>query len=163
MRDAVVIKNSRTKALISEVMFRSPERTPVGVASVMDSTGYPAVAVLLMKPNGQGIVQLRDALTGAWIHQIDFSGSVWEVQAITSPDADRDDVPEVAVPGNSDDGTRSAIRVEDAATREPVNGIELPVESTTFQPFEPAGRLARVSPSRRSTGRSWLPPTHSSG
>jgi hypothetical protein len=125
---SVIIKDSETKEWISEVQFQSLDRTPIGVAGVVDSTGYPAVAVLFRKPNGQGVVQLRDALTGQWIHQMYFFGSEWEVESITSQDSDMNGISEIAVLGNSDDGTRSAIQIKDAETRELVKWIELPME-----------------------------------
>jgi hypothetical protein len=125
---SVSVRDSETKEWISEVVFQSQGRTPVGLAGVVDAGGNPAIAVLFRKPNGQGIVRLRDALTGAWIRQMYFFGDAWEVEAITSQDSDMDGVSEIAVLGNADDGSRSAIQIRDAETGEPFNWIELPVE-----------------------------------
>lgn len=125
---SVVLKDSLTKEWLGEIDFVSPDRTPLGLAGVVDASGRPGIAVLFRKPNGQGIVQIRDALTGEWIHEIYFFGELWEVEAISSQDADGDGVSEVAVLGRLDDGSRAAIQVKDADSRLQFNWIELPME-----------------------------------
>lgn len=124
----VIVKDSETKELIGEIVFDSPGLTPLAVAGVVYDTVRPAVAVLFRKPSGQGIVQLRDAQTGAWIHQIYFFGEPWEVVEMTIQDGDGDGVSEIAVLGEFDDGSRTAIQIKDAASRLPVKWIELPVD-----------------------------------
>jgi hypothetical protein len=123
----VIVRDSETKELISEIGFDSAGRTPLALTGIVDSTG-PGIAVLFRKPNGQGVVHIRDALTGQWVHQLYFFGELWEVEAISSHDSDGDGVSEIAVLGNYDDGSRAAIQVKDAETREKVNWIELSIE-----------------------------------
>jgi hypothetical protein len=125
---SVIIKDSVTKQFVNEITFKSPENVPIGLAGVELGAGNPAVAVLFRAPTGQGVVQLRHAVTGAWINQMRFFGELWEVKSIASQDSDMDGVSEIAVLAELDDGTRAALLIKDADTEQPLNWIELPVE-----------------------------------
>ena len=124
----VVIKDGVTKVSINTFDFLGPlgAATAIGVAGLGDlsSDGSSDVAVLFRKANGQAVVQLRDAGTGRWLHQMQFFGSDWHVVAVTSFDSNGDGVPDLAVLGVRDDGTAVAVQVRDASTGQALNWID---------------------------------------
>ena len=121
----VVIKDSVTKAPVRTIGFDAADAEPIGVAGLGDATGNGSadVAVLFRKPNGQGLVQVKDGGTGGWIGQLLFVGPKWEVESVTAQDADGDGVPDIAVLAESDDGTRAAVQIRKIATKAQINWI----------------------------------------
>jgi Tol biopolymer transport system component len=124
----VIIKDSATGAFVHTIGFQSLGNTPLGIAGVAGPGGAPEVAVLWRQPNGRGLVQVRDAATRSWVRQIPFFGAPWEITALTALDIDQDGVSEIAVLAQDDEGTRAAIQVRDAETKQPLRWIELPLE-----------------------------------
>lgn len=126
----VLVKDGVTKQAVSAVSFGQPGLPAVDLTAIddIDGNGRAEVAVLLRKPNGQGIAQIRDAYAGTWIQQMPFVGTAWEVQAITSQDSNLDGVPELSVLAVSDDGARVGVQIRDAITGEQVNWLGFPAD-----------------------------------
>ncbi len=82
--------------------------------------------MLFRKANGQAVVQIRDAGTGRWIHQMQFFGRDWYVVALTSLDSNGDGVPDLAVLAVRDDGMAAAVQVRDASSVQALNWIDFP-------------------------------------
>ncbi len=127
----VVIKDGVTQDRLNTFVFPGPglgAATAIGVAGLGDLSGdgSPDIAVLFRKANGQGVVQVRDAGTGRWIHQMQFFGKDWYVVAVTRLDSNGDGVPELAVLGVRDDGTAAAVQVRDASSAQALNWIDFP-------------------------------------
>ncbi|MCF7995880.1 MAG: DUF1080 domain-containing protein [Chromatiaceae bacterium] len=123
----VIIKDSETKRHVGRMHFQSPGNAPIGIAGVTLGAD-PAIAVLFRKPNGQGLVQIRNALTHEWIHQILFFGKDWVVKAITAEDADMDGFSEISVLADRDDGKNGAVQIKDVGTKQLLKWIWMPLE-----------------------------------
>ena len=123
----VVIKDSLTKQSISEITFDNEGNTPIGLAGVDGLGGGTAVAALFARPTGQGVVQLRDAQSGALLGEMLFVGNAWQVQAITSIDLDRNGREEIAVLATADDANATGVQIRDAIGDWQANWVGFPV------------------------------------
>jgi hypothetical protein len=126
----VIIKDSDTERFIAKMDFGTPNQTVKGVTGLLDITGNgaPEVAVLLTRPDGINVVQMKDAKTGRWIDKMHFFGPEWETKAVTSQDLDLDGVSEVSVLAVRKDGKKAATQIRDSITKEQLNWIGWPVE-----------------------------------
>ncbi len=128
----VIVKDTATKEqYIRGLPFAVPGALEIDVAGVLDmnGNGTPEVAVLLRKPNGQGVVQIRDAGTGKWITQMMFVGADWEVRALADLDLNGDQVSELAVLAQSDDLQSTGVQVRSSVTKAQVRWVSLPAPS----------------------------------
>jgi hypothetical protein len=124
----LVIRDSASATPIRILPFRSPETAAaLGVATLADVGGAPGLAVLWRLPSGQGLVQIRDAASAAWVGQVRFFGSAWQAGALTAQDADLDGVSELAVVAVDDTGRRAAIQRKDSETKQGIGWIPLPM------------------------------------
>jgi len=115
----VIVRDSKTKQRLNTLTFNRANAHPLGIAAVNDLTGEGAaeIAVLFRESNGQGVVQIRDALSGNWIGQLPFVGYGWDVKALTSLDLNNDGVTEIAVLAVTDDGRAVGVQIRDAITK----------------------------------------------
>lgn len=124
----VLIMDGATDDLVNEVEVTVVDKEAIGLAGLLDLNGndIPEVAVLMARPDGRGVVQVRDALTGNWIGNVNFFNPDWQVKAITSQDSDDDGISEIIVMGVKDDGTAGAVQIIDSLSRVQFNWIPLP-------------------------------------
>ncbi len=101
-----------------------------GLATLPDISGdgSPEVAVLFCRHDGQGIVQLSDAVSGTEIQELHFFGKDWEARAVTSFDANDDGIPDIAVLALKDDMSSAHVQIRDAVNQVLVKGMRFPAE-----------------------------------
>ena len=124
----VIVKDSVTKALVSTLTFPNSDRMIRGLTSLPDiaGDGSPEVAVLFRRHDGHGIVAVRDVVSGAEFPELHFFGKDWESRAITSFDANRDGVPDIAVLALKDDMSSARVQIRDAVNQVLVGSVRLP-------------------------------------
>lgn len=143
----VVVTDSVTKQEIRRLRFELEGAEAIDLTGILDlnGNGTSEIAVLFRKPSGQGIVQLRDAGTGAWIHQMAFFGRDWTVDALVDLDLDGDSYSEIAVLAALDDigldGSRTVgVQVRQAMTGWQVAWVGFP-DAYTYRAMRDVARV----------------------
>lgn len=124
----VIVVDPATRQVLSELEVKQFIGIPKGLTGLADrnANGYPEVAVLFRKPNGQGLVKVKDSATDAWVNGLQFFGADWQTTAITT--LDHDGVPALSVLAVKQDDTAAAAQTLDAISRRQVNWVSFPVD-----------------------------------
>lgn len=125
----VIIRDSNDKRITATLEFGDTTYRPLGLATL--PSGFagtpPELAVLFVRPNGAGQVQVVDPMTGELLRTFNFFNEQWHVRSITAQDLDHDGVAEISVLGVRDDGLGAAIQIRDSITGAQLNWIPVPV------------------------------------
>ena len=126
----VIVEDSATNRPVRELTIINYEGVPIGLTHLGDinGNGYPEIAVLFRKPNGQGQVKVKDVKTDQWVNGMTFFWPGWQVLGITSQDFNQDGVPEISVIATKNDGTNTATQIKDSITGKQLNWIGFPLE-----------------------------------
>jgi hypothetical protein len=141
----VVVSDSVTKQAVGMFSVSESGLQPVDLSAVRDvsGNGYPELAALFRKPDGQAVVQLKDAATGSETGTLRYFGMDWDVAAVTDVDRGHG-TPEIAVLGIREDDRQGAIQVRSTADPMALDTIYLPVD--------PAGNYRDVAALEDSNG-----------
>lgn len=126
---SVSVRDSVTGDEIGAFTVEPGDNTARGIAGLgdLDGNGAADAAILLRRPNGQGLVVVHDALTGQRLQKLSFAGAAWDAKAITALDSDGDAREEIGVLLVSDDGQAAGVQVVDTVSGRQLVWIGLPV------------------------------------
>jgi hypothetical protein len=124
-----VIRDSVTKAAIGKVVFADAGVDLVDLSTLSDVSGegISELVALFRQPDGPAVVQLRDAQSGALIERLRYFGVGWNTTAITGIDTGMDG-PDIAVLGNREADSRTAIQFRGAVDATSVSRMHFPTD-----------------------------------